>query len=76
MGASCTRTRSRGIERGVPLENVSPKNVKAVNLYWRHGAVMLSPLEVGGHSDHRIALDGGWESYGCDWQNARPDSVA
>lgn len=38
------------------LENVSPKNVEAVNLYRRHGAVILPPQEEGGHSDHRISL--------------------
>lgn len=38
------------------LENVSPKNVEAVNLYRRHGAVILPPQVEGGHSDNRISL--------------------
>lgn len=38
------------------LENVSPRNVEAVSLYRRYGAVVLPPAEPGGHSDHQITL--------------------
>lgn len=55
IGTLIAAARARGC-RSFTLENVSPKNVEAVNLYRRHGAVVLPPAEVGGHSDHRIGL--------------------
>jgi len=55
VGTLIAAARARGCG-SFTLENVSPKNVEAVNLYRRHGAAVLPPVEAGGHSDHRIAL--------------------
>lgn len=55
IGTLIAAARARGC-RSFTLENVSPKNVEAVNLYRRHGAVVLPPAEEGGHSDHCISL--------------------
>lgn len=55
LGTLIAAARARGCN-SFTLENVSPRNVEAVNLYRRHGAVVLPPAEEGGHSDHRIGL--------------------
>jgi ribosomal protein S18 acetylase RimI-like enzyme len=55
IGTLIAAARARGCNT-FTLENVSPKNVEAVNLYRRYGAVVLSPAEPGGHSDHQITL--------------------
>lgn len=55
IGTLVAAARARGCS-SFTLENVSPKNVEAVNLYRRLGAVVLPPEVVGGHSDHRITL--------------------
>lgn len=55
IGTLIAAARARGCHT-FTLENVSPRNVEAVNLYRRYGAVVLPPAETGGHSDHQITL--------------------
>ncbi len=55
IGTLIAAARSSGCS-SFTLENVSPRNVEAVNLYRRHGAVILPPEQEGGHSDHQIGL--------------------
>lgn len=55
IGTLMAAARARGCAT-FTLENVSPRNIEAVNLYRRHGAVVLPPAEPGGHSDHQITL--------------------
>ena len=38
------------------LEEVSPKNSEAIDMYLRFGAVALPPKKVGGHVDYQIQL--------------------
>lgn len=37
-------------------QNRIEMRLQSVNLYRRHGAVVLPPAEEGGHSDHCISL--------------------
>ena len=55
IGTLIAAARARGCAT-FTLENVSPRNIEAVNLYRRHGAAVLPPAEPGGHSDHQITL--------------------
>lgn len=55
IGTLIAAARARGCTT-FTLENVSPRNVQAVNLYRRYGAVVLPPEVEGGHSDHQITL--------------------
>jgi ribosomal protein S18 acetylase RimI-like enzyme len=38
------------------FEDVSPRNIEAINIYLRFGAVALPPKEAGGHCDYQIRL--------------------
>jgi len=38
------------------FEDVSPKNIEAIGIYRRFGAVALPPNERNGHSDYQIRL--------------------
>ncbi len=38
------------------LEDVSPRNIEAISIYQRFGAVAMKPREPGGHADHQVML--------------------
>jgi ribosomal protein S18 acetylase RimI-like enzyme len=38
------------------FEDVSPRNLEAIDMYQRFGAVALPPNDAGGHADYQIRL--------------------